>query len=66
LQWLANLQHRSRIGNEDYQLSETLKPSRCFQFQKSRQLFTRSHNEAFSVTAMCVSNPDRSPFAIHR
>jgi hypothetical protein len=25
----------------------------------SRQLFIRTHNETFSVVAMCVSNPDR-------
>jgi hypothetical protein len=35
------------------------------QFQKSRQLFIRSHNESLSVSAMCVSYEDRSPFAIH-
>jgi hypothetical protein len=25
----------------------------------------RPHNETFSVAAMCVHNPDRSPFTIH-
>jgi hypothetical protein len=24
------------------------------------------HNETLSVVAMCVNNPDRSPFAIYR
>jgi len=36
-------------------------PNRRFQFQKRRQLFIRTHNEPFSVAAMCVSNPDCSP-----
>ena len=28
--------------------------------------FIRSHNETFSVVAMCVCNPDRSPVGINR
>jgi hypothetical protein len=32
---------------------------------KAGQLFIRTHNEALSVTAMRVSNPDRSPAGIH-
>jgi hypothetical protein len=28
-----------------------------FEFQKSRQLFLRAHNETLSVVAMCVGNP---------
>jgi hypothetical protein len=32
---------------------------------KSGQLFIRTHNEALIVAAMCVSDPDRSPFRIH-
>jgi len=35
--------------------------SRRFEFQKSRQLFIRVHNESLSVVAMRVSNPDCSP-----
>jgi hypothetical protein len=31
----------------------------------ARQLFIRSHNETLSVAAMCVNNPDCSPFTIH-
>jgi hypothetical protein len=31
----------------------------------SRRLFIRVHNETLSVVAMRVSNPDRSPLAIH-
>ena len=27
--------------------------------------FLRVHNETLSVVAMCVNNPDRSPFGIH-
>jgi len=30
-----------------------------FEFQKRSQLFIRTHNEAFSVAAMRVCNPDR-------
>jgi hypothetical protein len=39
--------------------------NRRFEFQKRSQLFIRVHNETLSVAAMCVSNPDRSPFTIH-
>jgi hypothetical protein len=39
--------------------------SRRFKFQKRRQLFIRVHNETLSVAAMCVSNPERSPFEIN-
>jgi hypothetical protein len=38
----------------------------CFQFHKRSQLFIRTHNEALSVIAMRVSNPDRSPARINR
>ena len=37
----------------------------CFQFQKRSQLFVGVHNEALTVIAVCVNNPDRSPFRIH-
>jgi len=37
-----------------------------FQFQKSRQLFLRLHNETLSIVAMCVCNPDGSPVEINR
>jgi hypothetical protein len=39
---------------------------RRFEFQKSRQLLIRVHNETLSVVAMCVGNPDRSPVGINR
>ena len=35
-----------------------------FEFQKCRQLFFGAHNEALSVVAMCVSNPDGSACGI--
>jgi hypothetical protein len=35
-------------------------------FEKRGQLFIRVHNETLSIVAMCVCNPDRSPFIIHR
>ncbi len=38
--------------------------NRRFEFHKSGQLFIRSHNEALTVAAMCVSNPDRAPARI--
>jgi hypothetical protein len=34
-----------------------LAANRRFQFNKRRQLFVRTHNETFSVVAMCISNP---------
>ena len=37
-----------------------------FQFEKRAQLFIRSDNEALTVAAMRVSNPDRSPVGINR
>jgi hypothetical protein len=37
--------------------------NRRFEFHKRCQLFFRSHNEALSIVAMCVSNLDRSPVA---
>ncbi len=39
--------------------------NRRFKFQKRGQLFIRVHNEAFSVIAMRVSNPDCSSVRIH-
>jgi hypothetical protein len=40
--------------------------NRRFRFDKRCQLFFRSHNETLAVAAMCVSNPDGSPFGINR
>jgi hypothetical protein len=39
--------------------------NRRFKFQKRGQYFICSHNETLSVVAVCVCNPDRSPFAIN-
>jgi hypothetical protein len=39
---------------------------RCFKFEKSGQLFIRSHNETLSVATMRICNPDCSTFAIYR
>jgi hypothetical protein len=36
----------------------------ALEFDESSQLFIRVHNETPSVVAVCVSNPDRSPFPI--
>src|SRR5213080_3791504 len=38
--------------------------TRRFEFQKHCQLFVRTHNEELTVAAMCVNNPDCSPFTI--
>jgi hypothetical protein len=40
--------------------------NRRFEFQKRSQLFIHAHNETFSVIAVCVCNPDRSPVGINR
>jgi len=37
-----------------------------FKFQKRCQLFIRVHNEALSIIAVRVSNPDRSPVGLNR
>jgi len=41
-------------------------PGRQFEFEKRSQLFIRTHNEALSVVAMRVNNPDRSALEIQR
>jgi hypothetical protein len=41
-----------------------LSQNRRFEFQKRCQLFIRTHNEALTVAAMRVNNPDRSPVAV--
>jgi len=38
--------------------------NRLLQFKKRSQLFIGTHNEALSVAAMRVSNPDRLPVGI--
>jgi hypothetical protein len=40
--------------------------NRRFEFDKRSQLFVGVHNETFSVAAVCVNNPDRSPLRINR
>jgi hypothetical protein len=44
----------------------TASADRRFQFHKRSQFFIRAHNETFSVAAMCVCNPSRSPVGINR
>jgi len=39
--------------------------NRRFKFDKRRQLLIGAHNETFSVVAVRVGNPDRSPVAVH-
>jgi hypothetical protein len=43
------------------QINSPQAPNRRFKFQKRRQLFIRTNNETFSVTAIRVSNPDVRP-----
>jgi hypothetical protein len=43
-----------------------LPPRLTFKLHNRSQLLIRSHNETLSVTAMRVSNPDRSPVGINR
>jgi hypothetical protein len=45
--------------------ANSLRANHRFQFNKSSQLFIRSHNATLSVVAVCISYPDRSPVAIH-
>jgi hypothetical protein len=40
-------------------------PNRRFEFHKRGQQFICSYNQMFSVIAMRVCNPDRSPARIH-
>ena len=42
----------------------SVRANRRFQFHKSGQLFVRTHNEAPSIVAMRVSNPDCSSVEI--
>jgi hypothetical protein len=35
-------------------------------FNKRAELFVGMHNKAFSVAALCINNPDRSPVGINR
>jgi hypothetical protein len=37
-----------------------------FEFEKRGQLFISTDNETISVVALCVRNPDCSPFGINR
>ena len=46
-------------------LAQLVDTNRPFQFQKRGQLVIRTHNEAPSVVAVRVNNPDRSPLQIN-
>jgi hypothetical protein len=37
-----------------------------FEFDKRRQLVIRTRNETFSISVMCVCNPDHSSIGINR
>jgi len=44
---------------------ETLNPKLTFKFNKRAQFFVGMRNEALSVVAVRVNNPDRSPVGIN-
>jgi hypothetical protein len=44
----------------------SLPANRRFKFEESRQFFITSPNETLSVVAVCINDPDRSPFTIDR
>jgi hypothetical protein len=48
-------------------MASAVKPSipSSSKLNKRSQLFIRTHNETLSVVAVCVGNPDRSPFTIY-
>src|SRR5262249_52323826 len=61
--WAMGYLVRSRagIGNEDYQISETLnRASRGFEFNKRRQLLISTHSATLSFVAMPVNNENSS------
>src|SRR5262249_4698123 len=54
---------RSSHWNRGHNL--TVPTNRRFEFHKRRQYFIGAHNEPLSIVAMCINNPDCSPFVIH-
>jgi hypothetical protein len=59
-------QNRARIACTALNLFRQQIDTNCpFQFQKCCQDFFGTHNEALSIVAMCVGNPDCSPLTIH-
>jgi hypothetical protein len=48
------------------QANSTASADRGFEFQKRGQFFIRPHDEALSVVAVRVNNPDRFPVGINR
>jgi len=44
--------------------SQQVDTNRPFQFEKRSELVIGTHNAPLSVTAMCVSDPDRQPPAM--
>jgi hypothetical protein len=49
-----------------HRFSQQVDTNRPFQFQKRRQLFIRTYDEALSVITMRVCNPDCLPVGINR
>jgi hypothetical protein len=45
--------------------TQQAKTNRPFQFQERSHLFVGVHNEALTVVAMRVNNPDRLPIGFH-
>ena len=53
---------RARLCQKRGECVNTVFANRRFTFHKRSQLFVGMHNKTLSVAAMCVCNPDRSPF----
>jgi hypothetical protein len=60
---LSDAEFGKKLANPSRQFAASA--NRRFQFHKSSQLFIGVHNGPLSVVAMSISNPDRSPVAIH-
>jgi hypothetical protein len=59
---LTSIEFGKNLANLSSQFAA--RTSRRFHFQKRGQLFIGVHNETLPVIAMCVNNPDCSPFKI--
>jgi hypothetical protein len=63
---VASVPFAGMVAFRRFRLSATeFAANRRFKVQKRSQAFIGMHNETFSVAAMCVCNPDRSPVGIN-
>jgi hypothetical protein len=65
---VSNAKFFGRSANAVIRVYDAIAASanRRFQFRNRNQLIIRAHNAPLPVAAMGVSNPDCSPFTIHR